>query len=117
MPRPEPTVANNQVNSDAATYSYETESILSRTAVLCPELRRDPCEVLAVSAGLRPSRDGGARVERSDISVDGSRRVLVHNYGAGGAGFQAGYGMATDAVQTVEHVLRELAVETRRSRL
>ncbi|KND86640.1 D-amino-acid oxidase [Tolypocladium ophioglossoides CBS 100239] len=94
--------------SDAATYSYETESIMARTTALCPDLRERPHEVLASFAGMRPSREGGARVEREDISVKGTRRALVHNYGAGGTGFQAGYGMATDAAATIEDVLREL---------
>ncbi|KAM4057386.1 FAD dependent oxidoreductase [Hirsutella rhossiliensis] len=94
--------------TDAATYAHETESILFRTSALCPELRRQPFEVLAAFAGLRPSREGGARVERSDMSVGGTMRALVHNYGAGGTGFQAGYGFAVDAVATAEDVLREL---------
>ncbi|POR39507.1 D-amino-acid oxidase [Tolypocladium paradoxum] len=93
---------------NAATYSYETDSIIARTTALCPDLREQPREVLAAFAGMRPSREGGARVEREDISVNGARRALVHNYGAGGTGFQAGYGMAMDAVGTVEDVLREL---------
>lgn len=61
-------------------------------------------------AGARPSREGGARIERESISVGGSERLLVHNYGAGGTGFQAGYGMALDAVACVDDVLRELGL-------
>ncbi|KAF5127149.1 D-amino-acid oxidase [Metarhizium anisopliae] len=96
-------------NNDPSTYGHETDSILSRTKGLCPrELRDGPCEVLAVFAGARPSREGGARIERESISVGGSKRLLVHNYGAGGTGFQAGYGMALDAVACVDDVLREL---------
>lgn len=38
----------------------------------------------------------------------GKKRTVVHNYGAGGTGFQAGYGMAWEAVRTVEDILREL---------
>lgn len=61
---------------------------------------------MAAFSGLRPSRDGGARVERSDVNVVNGPRSIVHNYGAGGTGFQAGYGMAVDAVATVDEVLR-----------
>ncbi|EON97384.1 putative d-amino acid protein [Phaeoacremonium minimum UCRPA7] len=93
---------------DGATYSYETESILDRTTRLSSELRKDKPEILAVFAGLRPSREGGARVERDQVSVAGKKRTVVHNYGAGGTGFQAGYGMAWEAVRTVEDILREL---------
>lgn len=95
-------------NSDASTYGQQTESIVRRTTALSAELTEGPVEVLASFAGLRPSREGGARIEREDISVDGSQRALVHNYGAGGTGFQAGYGMALDAVATVDDVLKKL---------
>lgn len=94
------------VGSDPSTYGHETESIVSRTRALCPrELRDGRCEVLAVFSGARPSREGGARVERDGLPTWGPDCVLVHNYGAGGTGFQAGYGMALDAVSTVDDVL------------
>lgn len=93
---------------DGSTYSYETESILDRTKKLGHELAEKEPEVLAVVAGLRPSREGGTRVERAQVVVNGRERNLVHNYGAGGTGFQAGYGMAVDAVKSVNDVLRAL---------
>jgi D-amino-acid oxidase len=72
-------------------------------------------EVLSAFAGLRPSREGGARVERTSIQVDDSRTgIIVHNYGAGGTGFQAGLGMAQDAITTVEEVLSSLPQEKSR---
>lgn len=63
---------------------------------------------MAAFAGMRPSREGGARIERDEILVNGERRVIVHNYGAGGTGFQAGYGMALDAVKSIEDILSTL---------
>ncbi|KAL7622726.1 D-aspartate oxidase [Parahypoxylon ruwenzoriense] len=95
-------------NSDGATYSYEAESILERTKALCSELRQADLEILANFTGLRPSRKGGARVEKEDLLVTGEKRTLVHNYGAGGTGFQAGYGMAVDAVEMVTDILRDV---------
>lgn len=72
-------------------------------------------EVLAAFSGLRPSREGGARVERTSIQLPGSRTgVLVHNYGAGGTGFQAGLGMAQEAIGTVEDVIGSLVREKSR---
>jgi D-amino-acid oxidase len=68
---------------------------LSRTKELLPVLGDLETEVLAVVSGLRPSREGGARVE-AESQVGG--RLIVHNYGAGGTGYQAGMGMAMDAV-------------------
>ena len=92
--------------SDPATYGDQTASIITRSRTLCPELA--DAEIIAAFAGLRPSREGGARVEREEVSVSGKSRILVHNYGAGGTGFQAGYGMATDAVHTVDDVLEKV---------
>jgi D-amino-acid oxidase len=82
---------------------------VSRTTTLLPELFTGGMEVLAAFAGLRPSREGGARVERENLQLDGSRNgVLVHNYGAGGTGFQAGLGMAQDAISSVQDILSTL---------
>ena len=77
------------------------------------ELREGGLEVLAAFAGMRPSREGGTRVEREERRD----RALVHNYGAGGTGFQAGYGMALDAVEAADDVLRQLKSDGPRSRL
>jgi D-amino-acid oxidase len=86
-----------------------------RTTTLLPELITGGMEVLAAFAGLRPSREGGARVERTTIPLDRSRSgILVHNYGAGGTGFQAGLGMAHDAISTIEEVISSLPREKSR---
>jgi D-amino-acid oxidase len=95
-------------SSDGATYAYETESILDRTRELSTEVRESDLEVIAAFSGLRPSREGGARVEREDLTVGGQKRTVVHNYGAGGTGFQAGYGMALDAVAAAKPLLLEI---------
>lgn len=98
--------------STGDTYSSESESIIKRTTTLLPELLTGGMEVLAAFSGLRPSREGGARVERTNIQLNGSKSgVLVHNYGAGGTGFQAGLGMAHDAVASAEDVLSTLSRE------
>lgn len=94
--------------SDGSTYAFESDSILSRTQALSPELRQQDPEVLAAFVGLRPSREGGARVEREEILVDKQKRVLVHNYGAGGTGFQAGFGMALESVALIDGLLGEI---------
>ncbi|KAF4452339.1 putative D-amino-acid oxidase [Fusarium austroafricanum] len=99
-------------NGDSATYSSESESILQRTTQLSKELQQKEPEVLAAFAGLRPSREGGARIERDEISVNGEKRVIVHNYGAGGTGFQAGYGMALDAVKSIEDILSKIPTKS-----
>ena len=82
---------------------------------MLPALDSSNTEILGAFSGLRPSRQGGARVAREDIIPDGTNRprVVVHNYGAGGTGFQAGYGMAVEAVDTVTQELQEIVPQSR----
>lgn len=80
-------------------------------------MRNNDYEILAAFAGLRPSRVGGARVEKATLSVNGKSKILVHNYGAGGTGYQSGYGMALDAIKTVEHELDQLQTTVAKARL
>ncbi|KAH6696928.1 hypothetical protein F5X68DRAFT_219350 [Plectosphaerella plurivora] len=102
-------------NDCTDTFLDASKSILKRTEALSAQIGGGPePEILATIAGLRPSREGGARVERAQLVVDGARRVLVHNYGAGGTGYQAGYGMSLDAVATVEDVLAAWPAATTR---
>lgn len=91
--------------------------ILRRTTKLHPELRGKAVEILAVGSGLRPSRVGGTRVEKEEVNITGEKRIIVHNYGAGGTGFQAGYGMATDAVESATDVLEGVLRTEERPRL
>ncbi|EEB07410.1 D-amino acid oxidase [Schizosaccharomyces japonicus yFS275] len=90
-------------NWDAEAKPEETQSILERAYALMPELTHGEgvkaFKIRSVGVGLRPSRKGGARVEL-DV-VPGSSVPLVHNYGASGTGYQAGYGMSLDAVMLV----------------
>ncbi|KGK35098.1 hypothetical protein JL09_g5752, partial [Pichia kudriavzevii] len=71
-----------------------TEDILRRTTELFPEILDRPLEIIRVAAGLRPSRHGGVRIEVENVE----EKLLVHNYGASGYGYQAGLGMAQKAV-------------------
>ncbi|KAF6839277.1 d-amino acid oxidase [Colletotrichum plurivorum] len=104
--------------STSDTFSHETESILRRTDELSPEIHRGPSpDIVGVVAGLRPSREGGARVEKVEVEVGGQARVLVHKYGAGGTGYRAGYGMALDAVASVDDVLKQCVEQPSKARL
>ncbi|OCF57834.1 D-amino-acid oxidase [Kwoniella mangroviensis CBS 10435] len=94
----------------------EAERILKDCYNLCPKLAgpngrswRD-IEVIAHNVGLRPAREGGARVELehrqigkkgftsinpTTVNDDMGRKVaVVHAYGVGGAGFQNSMGLA-----------------------
>lgn len=83
----------------------ETTSILKRTGELLPILLNGEVEMLKAVVGFRPSREGGARIEQEKISSD---RIVIHNYGAGGTGFQAGMGMARDAVDLAAESMMKL---------
>jgi D-amino-acid oxidase len=81
---------------------------------MLPSLDSTNTEILSAFSGLRPSREGGARVAREvmKLSVSGRQGVVVHNYGAGGTGFQAGYGMAVEAVSTVAEELQSFDIQS-----
>ncbi|ODV81587.1 D-aspartate oxidase [Suhomyces tanzawaensis NRRL Y-17324] len=91
-------------NWSGDTFRDQSNDILARTTELFPEiLTRNPrgssiadLEVVRVVAGLRPSRHGGVRIERELVDHN---KILVHNYGASGYGYQAGLGMAHEAVR------------------
>ncbi|BAE55934.1 unnamed protein product [Aspergillus oryzae RIB40] len=88
----------------------ETESILSRTIGLLRILGNEETEIIRVAVGLRPSRQGGARVE---LETTPEGNTVVHNYGAGGTGFQAGMGMAKDAVDLASGILVHLQAQSK----
>lgn len=83
--------------------------IMKRCVEANPELTNgkgiEALDVIRHGVGLRPARDGGARVEKEKI--DGT--WVVHNYGHGGAGYQCSYGCAKAAVELVNEVSREKA--------
>ena len=81
-------------NWTADTFKTQTADIIKRTTELLPEILDRPLEIIRVAAGLRPSRHGGPRIEVEHIED----KLLVHNYGASGYGYQAGFGMSHKAV-------------------
>ncbi|KAE8552664.1 hypothetical protein EYB25_004043 [Talaromyces marneffei] len=71
------------------------ERIKQRACQLAPELGKpEDLQIVRNNVGLRPSREGGARVDIEDRKG----AWLVHNYGAGGAGYQSSWGTAEHAV-------------------
>ena len=69
------------------------EAIVRRCAALRPQLAG--ARVLGHRVGLRPVRDA-VRLEREPLS---GGRVLVHNYGHGGAGITVAWGCAEEAAR------------------
>ncbi|KAF2688424.1 D-amino-acid oxidase [Lentithecium fluviatile CBS 122367] len=79
--------------------------IMERAVKLCPALTGgkgiEHLDVVRHGVGLRPVRTGGTRIEKERIGGV----WVVHNYGAGGAGYQSSYGCAQAAVDLVEDAL------------
>ncbi|ODQ80658.1 hypothetical protein BABINDRAFT_175331 [Babjeviella inositovora NRRL Y-12698] len=95
---------------EPATFEAESRDIIQRVSKLCPQLLTEyasskhevdgfgKLDVIRVVSGWRPSREGGVRIERENFVKNAKERVLVHNYGAGGYGYQSGLGMSFKAV-------------------
>lgn len=74
---------NGQVDLDFA------QQIMRKCCALAPELGKpEDLKVIRHGVGLRPSREGGPRME-AEWRAKGL--VVVHNYGASGAGYQASW--------------------------
>lgn len=75
--------------------------IMKRAVDLCPKLTDgkgiEHLDIIRHGVGLRPVREGGARIEREIIQGV----PVVHSYGQGGAGYQSSYGCAQEAVKLV----------------
>lgn len=85
---------NDSLEPDPA----ETQAILRRCAHLAPEFAHiAPEDILDVYCGLRPARST-VRLEAERISPE---RLLVHNYGHGGAGVTLSWGCAREVVELV----------------
>ncbi|GAA5801759.1 hypothetical protein HPULCUR_007211 [Helicostylum pulchrum] len=79
------------------------QSILTRTAALCPEIDSS-LKIVRHAVGLRPSREGGARFENEirrskhhDFAL-----YVTHAYGHGGFGIQSSWGSAEYIVELME---------------
>lgn len=83
--------------------------IMKRCVEACPKLTQgkgfETLDVIRHGVGLRPARDGGARIERENIKGVN----IVHNYGHGGAGYQCSYGCALAASKLVAEISKPKA--------
>lgn len=91
------------------------ERIVRRAVDLWPSIAdgEGNVDVVRHAVGLRPEREGGVRVEREVVRWVGEKGEngkveVVHNYGHGGAGYQASYGCAERVVELVGEVFRRV---------
>src|SRR3954463_16047120 len=83
----------NEISENLAPDQAVTRTIISRCSA---ELKIGSAQILATRVGLRPYRKSGVRLEAGRMA-DG--RVLIHNYGHGGAGFTLSWGCAQTVLQ------------------
>ncbi|KMS79142.1 amino acid oxidase [Streptomyces leeuwenhoekii] len=99
LPQPGGLVLGGTAEEDAWSPEPDpatAEAIVRRCAALRPEIAG--ARILAHRVGLRPARDA-VRLER-EVRPDG--RVVVHNYGHGGAGVTVAWGCAREAALLAE---------------
>lgn len=79
--------------------------IMKRAVEICPALTGgkgiEHLDVVRHGVGLRPVREGGNRIEKERMGD----LWIIHNYGAGGAGYQSSYGCAQATVDLVDEAL------------
>jgi D-amino-acid oxidase len=84
---------------ESLTLDPEAGAIMRRCARLSPHFAGiTPADVLKVVSGWRPLRSQ-VRLERENVAPD---RVLIHNYGHGGAGVTLSWGCAQEAVEYLQ---------------
>ncbi|ORY22187.1 D-amino acid oxidase in complex with Two Anthranylate molecules [Naematelia encephala] len=88
-----------------------SRDILQKCLDLHPELAEknggvDSIKVIRHCVGFRPSRRGGPRLEMEALSCQHKKYFVIHAYGIGPAGYQASWGMASDACDLVDQALR-----------
>jgi len=83
--------------------------IMKRAVDMCPQLTGgkgiEHLDIIRHGVGLRPVREGGTRIEKEQIGAV----TVVHNYGAGGAGYQSSYGCAQETVDLIEKAVAPVA--------
>ena len=80
----------------------QTAGIIQRCAVLAPQFAGvSAADITSIACGLRPVRSV-VRVEAERLAPD---RLLLHNYGHGGAGITLSWGCAQEVVELLQQML------------
>ncbi|KAI9279047.1 FAD dependent oxidoreductase [Umbelopsis sp. AD052] len=97
---------NSEVDMETA------KEIMEKTVRLLPELAHGKgvkgLDIVRHNVGLRPSREGGPRIENEMTTTTSGKPLLItHCYGHGGYGVQSSWGSAKKAVDLVTQGLFE----------
>ncbi|KAJ3110512.1 hypothetical protein HDU96_006516 [Phlyctochytrium bullatum] len=82
--------------------------IMERCIAVCPELvvNGKLPEIVEHSVGLRPTREGGVRLDAQYAKTASGREILlINNYGHGGFGYQSSWGCAANVVKIVRRAI------------
>jgi len=90
---------------DTRPYSNTTKSIIDGCIAMDPSLK--DAEIIYEWVGLRPGRAGQLRLEREDLTINGKKIPVLHNYGHSGSGLTLFYGCALKIAEMFEKVLVE----------
>ena len=79
---------------------------IARAHRLAPEVvpENPPEEALSYIVGIRPSREGGFRLDSEQVEGD---RSLLSAYGFGGGGYAMSYGIADSLLDIVKGIERK----------
>lgn len=77
----------------------------SLRAHLVARISSEPAEIVGTAVGLRPVRSA-VRLEAEPIAPD---RLLLHNYGHGGAGVTLSWGCAAEVVKLLDETVDQLS--------
>ncbi|KAH8556840.1 hypothetical protein BGW37DRAFT_474423 [Umbelopsis sp. PMI_123] len=88
-------------------------TIMENTYKHFPELTHgkgiEALDIVRQNVGLRPTREGGPRVENEFCTAPSGKTLLItHNYGHGGYGVQTSWGSATAAAKLVVSGLSQI---------
>ena len=83
----------NEINDNLAADPATTSRIVAECSRV---LNINKPRVIAERVGLRPFRRSGLRLERDRLR---DSRIVIHNYGHGGAGFTLSWGCAREVLQ------------------
>ncbi len=97
---------DDEYNESTVVDPALTTDIIARCANLAPAFAQlRPEDILSVTCGLRPVRST-VRVELELLSPD---RILIHNYGHGGAGVTLSWGCAAEVAALVAQAAKPIA--------
>lgn len=76
----------------------DTQELLRRGKLFYPWLFEENLKVTGINLGFRPSRNDGIRLEKDKVG----NKVVIHNYGAGGMGYELSFGSAARVLELLE---------------